>query len=103
MARTYTTNKTRYRAWRCAVGLANESMIACRMMVASKSERALTVVAMEIRTSLRGHEGEMLDDRPQRQRGHGGQRPDQDDDADQQAHEQRRVGGQCARAGRHEL
>ncbi len=43
---------------------------------------------------------QMFDDRSQRQGGQEAQRPDDDDDRDQPGDEERRMGGQRARAGR---
>ena len=63
-------------------------------------ERAgLGRAAMGLRTSLAGDQDEVLDDRPERQRRHEGQGADQDDHADQEADEQRRVRRQRAGPG----
>src|SRR5256885_15729584 len=64
--------------------LRNESTIACVRIDMSNSARAFTVPAMaSAPSSLRRDEGEMLDDRTQREGRDERQRAHQDDDADQ--------------------
>src|SRR5438105_12042799 len=92
---------TGLRTWRCGVSLRNESTTADVKIDVSTSARAFTVAAMV--SSPGGDQVEMLDDRSQRERGDERQRAHQDDDADQQPHEQWRVGRQCAGAGRNDL
>src|SRR5437660_2649345 len=91
---------TGFRSWRRGVSLRNESTIACRTIVGSKSARAFSVPAMSFVTSLRSDKVEMLDDRAERQGRDVRQRADQDDHTDQQPDEQRRVGQQRTGAGR---
>src|SRR5439155_24898571 len=92
---------TGLRTWRFGVSFRNESTTAAPRIDVSNSARAFTVAAMV--SSLGGDQVEMLDDRPQRERGDERQRAHQDDDADEEAHEQRSVGGQRAGARRDDL
>src|SRR5215831_18178462 len=100
---TYTTNMTGFRSWWRGVSLRNESTMAGPRIAVSKRERALPEVTVALLSSASARQHEVFDDRPEGQRRHIGQRPHQDDDADEQGHEERGVGGQGTRARGYDL
>src|SRR5215831_7040174 len=79
---------TGLRTCRRGVSLRNESTIACPTILGSNRARAFTVPAMALLSSLRGDEGEMLDDGSERQCRNVRQGSDQDDDTHEQPDEE---------------
>src|SRR5262249_27939180 len=102
MLPTSTTNMTGLRTCTRGSSLRSESTSAPRTIVGSNSDRALACVDMR-GVLVSGGQHQVLDDRSKRERRDEGERAHDDDDADEHGDEQRRVGGQRARARRHDL
>src|SRR5262245_11187138 len=100
---TSTTNMTGLRTCMRGSSLRNESTSAPRTVVGSNSERALACVDMREGVLASGGQHQLLDDRSQRERRDEGERPNDDDDADQHRDEERRVRRERPGARRHEL
>src|SRR5712692_4874535 len=99
---TSTTNMTGLRAWRRGSNLPSESSSAPLTILPSHSGLALrsAIDVFRYLVKLAVHHDEMLDDWSQRVGREEGEGGDDKDDANQQHHENRAVGGESARTGR---
>src|SRR5216684_8606306 len=99
---TSTTNMTGLRAWRRGSNLPSESISAPLTILPSQRGLALrsAIDVFRYLVKLAVHHHQMLDDWSQRVGREEGEGGDDQDDADQQHHENRAVGGESARTGR---